>query len=390
MSITNTRIHAVDALRGFAIVSIMLLHNIEHFDVYFLPPNLPDWMVQLDKKIWDAGFFLFGGKSYGIFALLFGLTYFIQFNNQEKKGNDFRLVFAWRLVLLLGFGILNSAFYQGDILFIYAIIGFLLIPFSKLGNKLVFIVSVILLAQPFEWINLFIAAQNPSAKIADPNSWAYFGKMEDYIKGDSFINTAYGNLINGKKAVVLWSHENGRYPHILALFLLGMLGGRLQIFNYSLKNKKIWIRTLLVSFLIFIPLYFIKKNIVPEITSEGIKRALTTIETSLTNIAFMFVLISGFLLTFYTKIGGKILNILSPIGRMSLSNYVIQSILGSSIYYGFGLGMYQHTGATYSLLIGIALAIIMGLFSSWWLNRYKRGPLETIWHRATWLFHKKQ
>jgi uncharacterized protein len=56
------------------------------------------------------------------------------------------------------------------------------------------------------------------------------------------------------------------------------------------------------------------------------------------------------------------------------------------IYYGFGLGMYQYTGASYSLLIGLALAVLQGWFSSWWMKRHKRGPLETLWHKATWFF----
>lgn len=90
----TTRLHVVDALRGLALVSIMLLHNLEHFDVYFLPPNLPLWMVDLDKFIWDSLFFLFAGKSYAICALLFDLTFFIQTDNQNKRGNDFRARFA--------------------------------------------------------------------------------------------------------------------------------------------------------------------------------------------------------------------------------------------------------------------------------------------------------
>ncbi len=101
----STRLHVVDALRGFAIVSIMLLHNIEHFDFYYAAEGIPAWMVPIDKGIWDTMFFLFGGKSYAIFSLLFGLTFFIQSDNQERKGKDFRLRFAWRLLLLLGFGI---------------------------------------------------------------------------------------------------------------------------------------------------------------------------------------------------------------------------------------------------------------------------------------------
>ena len=83
-----SRLDVIDALRGFAIVSIMLLHNIEHFDFYFSPTGLPAWLQAVDKVIWDSMFFLFGGKSYAIFALLFGMTFFIQHRNREQHHGD--------------------------------------------------------------------------------------------------------------------------------------------------------------------------------------------------------------------------------------------------------------------------------------------------------------
>ena len=128
METKQTRLQVVDALRGFAIVSIMLLHNIEHFDFYFTPANRPDWIIPVDKGIWDTLFFLFGGKSYAIFALLFGLTF--SYNTTiRKKGRDFRpgLLENGAIDRLWYF---KLSFYQGDILSIYALIGFfiLLLP----------------------------------------------------------------------------------------------------------------------------------------------------------------------------------------------------------------------------------------------------------------------
>jgi uncharacterized protein len=386
MNSNSSRIHVVDALRGFAIVSIMLLHNLEHFDYYFSPTNLPTWMVSLDKGIWDTMFFLFSGKSYAIFALLFGLTFFIQSNNQEKKGKDFRGRFAWRLILLLVFGFINSAFYQGDILSFYATIGFVLIPVAKLSNKAVFWIALILMLQPFEWFNFFTSFQNPTMKLADPTSWSYFGKMGEYITGKSLINTWVGNLTNGKTAVVLWNWEVGRIFQTASLFMLGMLAGRKSLFVGSPENKKFWIRTLIIAAISFIPL-FIFKGIL-ENNNTAIGRPLATIITSWSNMAFMFLLVSGFVTLFQTNSFHGILNIFSPIGRMSLSNYIIQSIVGSCIYYGFGLALYQYTGATYSLLIAIALAVLQGYFCTWWFKHHNIGPLEGIWHKATWLGSK--
>lgn len=383
---SSPRLHVVDAIRGLAIVSIMLLHNLEHFDVYFLPPNLPDWMVSLDRVIWDGLFFVFAGKSYAIFALLFGLTYYIQTENQAKKGHDFRLRFAWRLLLLFGFGLVNSIFFQGDILTIYAVFGLLLIPTVTWNNTVLFVIALVLLIQPLEWFYLYQATKTPDMAIANPISWTYFGNMEGYIKGDSFIDTVIGNMTNGKIAVIRWSYENGRFFHIPALFILGMLSGRKKLFVLSDTNKLFWIKTLVISMSIFIPLYILQRNMSHLISSKAVLRSAQIIETSWTNIAFMMVIIASFVLLFQLKWGHKILTIFSPIGSMSLTNYIAQSILGASIYYGFGLGMYKYTGASYSFIIGTGLAVLMGVFSAWWMKHHKRGPLEQLWHKATWFF----
>ncbi|WP_075589746.1 DUF418 domain-containing protein [Labilibacter marinus] len=382
---TSIRFHVVDALRGFAIVSIMLLHNIEHFDYYFKPTGLPDWMVSLDTGIWDTLFFLFGGKSYAIFALLFGLTFFIQSNNQEKKGKDFRGRFAWRMVLLFAFGIFNSAFYQGDILTLYAAVGVLLIPFAKVNNKVVLAVIIMLILQPLNLYHFITAVQNPDMELANPSSWAYFGKAKAYLSDNSFWTNVVGNLTNGKSAVVLWSWENGRFFHMLALFLTGMLIGRKQLFAESTGNKKFWIKTLIVSSVAFVVLFFIQKNAGEHLTTKALKRTFMVLEVSYTNLAFMLVLVSGFTLLFWSRIGVKVLSVFSPIGKMSLSNYIFQSIIGASLYYGFGLGLYKYIGATYSLLIGVVLAILLGVFCTWWAKRFKHGPLERIWHKLTWI-----
>jgi uncharacterized protein len=385
MNSNLSRLHVVDALRGFAIVSIMLLHNIEHFDFYFQPTNLPLWMVTFDKYIWETLFFLFGGKSYAIFALLFGLTFFIQFNSQEKKGKDYRGRFAWRLLILMVFAFINSAFYEGDILTFYAIIGFFLIPVARLSNKVVLITAIVLMLQPYEWINFILALQHPDEKMSDPVSWSYFGKMGEYLASNSLLKTWVGNLTNGKLAVVLWTWENGRVFQTLSLFMLGMLAGRKSLFEISVENKRFWLKTFITAAVLFIPLFFIKTNMESWIESEAVRRPLLTIKTSWSNMAFMLVLVSGFVLLFQPSFFHKILTIFSPMGRMSLSNYIMQSIMGSFIYFGFGLGLYQYTGATYALLIGIGLAVLQGFFSSWWMKHHTQGPLETIWHKLTWM-----
>ena len=381
----NSRILILDVLRGFAIVAIMLLHNIEHFDVYHFPDHLPEWMKALDQKIWTSLFFLFGGKAYAIFALLFGVTFSIQLKNQEKRGQGFLGRFAWRMLLLFCFGILNSAFFQGDVLSIYAVIGLLLIPMSKLSDKWIVLVAVCMMLLPVEWVNLFHAIQNPTQEIADPISWTYFGRMWEYIPGNSVVHTMWGNLTNGKIAVLRWNWENGRFFTIFGLFLFGYLLGKHEYFRWNDKTELFWKKALLIAGIAFLPLFIVQRNLSKLIESDIIRRSVETIETAWTNFAFMVIMVAGLTILFQHKRVQKRLMYFTRFGKMSLSNYIIQSILGAIIYYGFGFGIYKYTGATYGILIGLALTILLGIFCKWWSGKYKHGPFETLWHKATWI-----
>jgi len=166
--------------------------------------------------------------------------------------------------------------------------------------------------------------------------------------------------------------------------MFGMLAGRKSLFDSTVKNKKFWRNTLLIAAIAFIPLFMLNGALGKLIESVAIRRPLSTIISSWSNMAFMLVLVSGFTLLFQTRFLGKVLNVFSYPGRMSLSNYMIQSIVGAFIYYGFGLGLYKYTGATYCFLIGILLATLQTWFSYWWMSRHRQGPLETVWHTLTW------
>lgn len=379
------RLDVVDALRGFAIIAIMLLHNLEHFDFYFFPEFLPQWVKAMDKVIWDTLFFLFAGKSYSIFALLFGLTYYIMFSNQQAKGRDFRWRFVWRMFLLLLFALVNSAFYQGDILTFYAVLGLALIPVSKWSNRAVLVTALLLLFQPLEWISLIKICSAPDITPADPASYYYFGKAGEYITGNSFLATVYGNLTNGKTAVVLWNFESGRIFQTPALFMFGMLLGRLDLFRSNKTNIMFWKRTFYNALAVFAVFYAIKLSLPYLVEYKSVAGKLDGILTSWSNFAFTFVWVSLFVLAYNWKAVNKVLSKLQPFGRMSLTNYVMQSVIGSFIYYGFGLALYQYTGASLSLLIGILLFAFQYSFSRWWMKSHTHGPLEGLWHRFTWI-----
>ena len=97
------RLEAVDALRGFALLAIVLLHNLEHYNIFYGAEPRAEWLQWLDTKTMELFYFLFAGKAYATFSLLFGFSFFIQMRNARRRGSDFRVRFAWRMLLLVGF-----------------------------------------------------------------------------------------------------------------------------------------------------------------------------------------------------------------------------------------------------------------------------------------------
>ncbi|WP_163410347.1 DUF418 domain-containing protein [Flavobacterium ajazii] len=388
-----SRIEVVDALRGYAVMSIMLLHNIEHFDFYHFPEHLPNWMKVLDKGIWETLFFLFGGKSYAIFALLFCFTFFIQNQNQEKKGKDFRLRFAWRLVLLAGFGYINTIFFEGDILVLYAILGGILIVTVKFNNRLVLMLALLLLLLPFDWYVFFDALLTPNYVAPKKMSSIYFKEMMAALKSPSysFLEHARINLTIGRKACLYWCWENTRFFQASALFLLGMLLGRKGYFIASENSFNFWKKIIFYCIPLTVLLFVLKYNAKYFFESKAIFKIFNIVMTSWSNVTFMFVVVGVLILSFYhSEFMKSLLSKLMPFGKMSLTCYITQSVMGAFVYYRWGLGLYEYTGATYCFLIAIVLFSIQLIFCKCWLKNHKQGPFEYIWSKLTWLSFKSK
>ena len=120
----NTRIRVADALRGIAVAGIILIHACEHFNLYWAGLPYRRALVEgLEEPVAEFMWWLLAGKMYTIFALLFGLSFYVQSDNQAQRGRSFTGRFTWRMVLLLGIGLVNTAFYNGDVLVLYALLG---------------------------------------------------------------------------------------------------------------------------------------------------------------------------------------------------------------------------------------------------------------------------
>lgn len=381
----HARVDVADVLRGLAVMGIIILHSIEHFNFYSFPDTAGQsaWLNFSDKAIWNGLFFMFGGKAYAIFALLFGFSFFIQDDNQRLRGNDFRLRFCWRLILLFLIGNINASFFTAEVLVLYSLVGFILPLTCRLKDKWIFALACLLLIQPLPLYYVIRACLDPEFVTPATPTRSFWNATFAVQSNGNFLETIRVNLWEGQLASLAWAWDHGRVFQTAALFLLGMLIGRKGLFLK--EHLKVWNKVLAGSLISFFPLYGLGNMLPDFITNKSILTPLSLIITSLSNFAFMLILVSGVVFAFYkTNLHDGLMKI-TPYGKMSLTNYITQSIVGSMLYYNWGFALHNQFGITASCLAGIVFFILQFSFCRWWMNHHSHGPMEYIWKRATWL-----
>lgn len=381
----HARVDIADVLRGLAVMGIILLHSIEHFNFYSFPDTSDQsvWLNFTDKAIWNGLFFLFGGKAYAVFALLFGFSFFIQDDNQRMRGNDFRLRFCWRLVLLFLLGNLNACFFTAEVLVLYSLVGFILPLICRLKDKWVFLLACVLLIQPLPLYYTLRACLDASFTTPVIPTHSFWDATFAVQSNGTFLETLRVNLWEGQLASLAWAWDHGRVFQTAALFLFGMLIGRRRLFLK--EHLGTWQKVLAGALIAFFPLYGLGNMLPAFITNKSILSPLSLTVTSLSNFAFMLILVSGVIFAFYcTSLQKRLLQII-PYGKMSLTNYITQSIVGSLLYYHWGFALHTQLGITASFLVGILFFGIQFAACRWWMSHHSHGPLEYLWRRATWI-----
>jgi uncharacterized protein len=366
-NLPNTRIEVADALRGIAVAGIILYHSVEHFNIFTREPivhTLPSDDLVANVLAW-----LLSGKMYGIFAMLFGLSFFIMNDNQQQKGKNFSGRFAWRMCLLFLFGVVNVAFYDGDILMLYACYGLLLIPISYLPSRVVWCLIILLAIQPVELYCLLTGTTIDHTRL-----WEMYGQINAAHEHGTFWQNTLTNLRYGLPVNFLFNVYSGRLTQLLCLFILGMQLGRERLFYNEGRNLRTWHILLGIS--------AVATLVLSIVDFSAVQAWLKPIY----NLSILLMIVSAVVSAWYAFAGfRKALSHLCIFGRASLTNYLLQSIIGCAIFCGYGLACYRKLGITYAVLVGLGMVIVQYLFVHWWFKSHSRGPLEGLWRKLTWI-----
>ena len=388
---TKDRIVIIDALRGFSLAGIVVVHMVENYLGAPAPEGAMEAVrqgpVDLAVNIFNGVFLV--GKFFALFSFLFGLSFFIQMDSAANRGEDFKWRFLWRIVILFAIGYLHHLFYRGDILTIYAVLAIFLIPFYRVPTKYLLVLTGLLflgLGRYFIFAltggqNLFMQGEfSPNS----PEIVAYF----ELLKNGSLLEVFQSNATDGQ--LMKMDFQLGIFSRgylTFGFFLLGLVIGRMQFFRDFMEKRAFtmkvmwWSLGILVGAMGLAAVVFM--NLGPEVKFDNWLAMFGLTAIDLANLGMTGLILTGFVFAYRKVRGAKLLSKFAPYGRMALTNYVLQTLIGTSILYGWGLGYLGEIRNIYTFSIAIAIVWLQMLISKWWLKKYQYGPLEWVWRSLT-------
>ncbi|MBN1995256.1 MAG: M20/M25/M40 family metallo-hydrolase [Anaerolineae bacterium] len=377
----QSRIEVIDVIRGFALFGVLAM-NMSGYSGSF--ENMENWS-KLDEWInWLAHFFI-EAKFYSIFSFLFGLGMAMQMLRAEERGVKFIPVYVRRLLVLLLIGMAHATFlWTGDILFLYACCGFLLLLFRKFSPKVILLAAFVTLLHP-----LLISLPGISTAYTEAFSRATESLRQTIGSGQHLYTTGTYFQVTALRfweVMAMYMVIMFAFGNVFVMFLFGLYAGKRKFFQ-NLPEHLPFIRRLMWGTLVLgvllngLYVFFI---INPDTVAENFialsRRGIRTFAAP----TLCFFYITAITLLYQKESWRQRLHFLAPLGRMALTNYLMHSLVLTTIFYGYGLGIHGELTPTADLILTVLLYTFQIRFSAWWLERYRFGPAEWAWRSLTY------
>lgn len=382
----------LDALRGFALLGICLA-NFPEFSLYtFQPAEVTAAMpsAAIDRVVRFIQYLFIDGKFYTIFSILFGIGFSIIIANAERKGANGFKIFYRRMSVLALIGFLHlMLLWSGDILLLYAIAGMLLPLFRRLSDRMLLSVSALFIFVPvlIEW-STGMARISLSAWASDLQ-WHYcakYGITEEnfgvWLRDARSYAGVFQFLIQGAFERMWEFLEGHRLLKVMGLFLLGFYIGRNRIYAGLACHRKEIGRTGTISLLVGLPLSVVYAwdSVSGHPFGDTVASLLYAVSVVPMGISYM----AGMAWLFMKYETSGMWRYIAAPGRMALTNYIGQSLIGILFFYGIGFGWGASVGLGKTELIACGVFVVELLCSLAWLRYFRYGPLEWIWRMLTY------
>lgn len=378
----SERIDAIDAVRGFALVGILVVNSMAFASTWYgtgLPS--PD-ASPLDMLIEGVVSALFELKFYLLFSFLFGYSVTLQMKSAERAGSSFLPRMMRRQAGLFAIGALHAVFlFHGDILTTYAVLGLILLALRRRSDRfLIVLAGALIVVTALLWAGLAVwQAGLPSLDQTDMARAMILAAVEKWRGTTADIIAAHvRSLVDFLPLLLLL-----QAPTALAMFLLGYVAGRGEVFTHLETVQQNWSgRVMRLGLFVGMPgalAYAAAATLVPGTYFETAGLAVSIVTAPL----FSAAIILGFLNVVSRPAAGGIYALLAAAGRMALTNYLTQSLLLALVFHGYGFGLVNRLSLTQVLLVNVVIFGLQLVLSKLWLSRFRYGPLEWLLRSIT-------
>ncbi|KOP81692.1 DUF418 domain-containing protein [Cytobacillus solani] len=373
------RIISLDIMRGFAILGIFLVNMLTFHSPF---PNFDPyewWSGTADQAIYTFIDIFVQASFYTLFSLLFGYGLVIMWERSKIRGSTFGLIGVRRLSFLLMIGILHALFiWHGDILITYAVMGFLFLLFIRMKGRNLIITGVLLYIIPNLLVSLLLFV---SLLVAPAEEITIYDPEQAEMTLQVYQNGSFAEIMIQRMSDWYETNNLENAPFMLIsifpLFLIGGGAAKLKWLEKPKEHKKFL--TLLASLSLLIGIifkllpYILGKNFATEYVQDIFGGPLLAIGYGV-----------AIALAIEKTVFYKILSPLSFVGKLSMSNYLFQSIVSTLIFYNYGLGLYGKVTVVTGTVMVVLIYILQIGVSRFWISRFYYGPVEWLWRSFTY------
>ena len=391
------RIVFLDVLRGLSIFGIFLA-NLQWFSFSFLGVGGKYVFPETDGKLSFLYAVFIDGKFYSIFSLLFGWGIALQMDRLHHMGMHYLKYIYRRLYFMLLLGAIHLFFiWEGDIVFFYALVGFILVYFRNYSNRTLVKVATLLLLSPILLYALkmvFPLFNYPAIVLTDFGNYLYkingltdpYSKSVAYLKSESVLTDVWLNLCDFPYRYADLFFVS-RIPKVLGAMLTGFVIGRSGVYKKLSQYKK-----QLLFFAVLVTVIALPLNYFLALLAESPKAYYALeVEGLYYTVLYAFAVfplamayVVGLALLFESGRIRFILALFAPVGKMAFSNYIMQSAIGIFTFYGIGIGMMYQMGPFSWTLLAIGILVLQIIVSTLWLRYFRFGPIEWVWRSLTY------
>lgn len=399
----SERIALLDVLRAFALCGVFVSNAYVHLSGRgLLPKESADALMSSGVDVVTDWLFtrLVAEKAMSTFSFLFGLGFAIQMGRAEARGASIVPVYLRRLGVLLLIGLTHLyALWYGDVLHMYAVMGFVLLLFRKLPDRRLIVWSLVLIlgaSATVSAIMIYVPLIAGTPEAAQAASKAKMAMLAN-IRSETLAGFQSGSYLTTVRAnaafywnVFLKPMTAAHALITLGRFLLGLLAGRRRLFHDVDANRPLF-RRLLGWGLGVAVLGNGVGLLVDHLLKIGVLarpalwwRVLSPVAWEVGVLGLCAFYVAGVSLLFLRPRARRLLALWAPAGQMALTNYLCQTVISQIVYYGYGFNLIGRTRPLPCLALMFGLFWVQVGVSHLWLARFRFGPVEWLWRSLTY------